>query len=141
LCLTGRFDEALERALTAEKAFGWGRWYQWQANAVRTRGWVWLHIGGRLAQIRKFADQQAYSAFREALELANKFVTEEGEMVEDRIKALLELMRLDTLYDRRFEWDQQLADDLATVAKRKTGAHERYQLIADHPPRSRESLG
>jgi len=140
-CLTGRFDEAIERSLVADRALGWGRWYQWQANAIRTRGWVWLWIGGRVPRLRLFADQQAKAAFDNARELANKFAIAQGEMLDDRIKALLELKRLACLHGETFAWEEQLQEDLSTIAARNPTAHHRYELISRSPPKTREPLG
>ena len=140
-CLTGRLDDALARAEIAEEALQWGRWYQWEANALRTRGWVWLHIGGRVRRLRRYADREAKRCFLRAVALANDFVGPQGEMVDDRMKALLELKRLAALEGAPFDQAAQLEADLASIAQTKPNNHRRYSAIATFPPRSREPLG
>ena len=141
LCLTGHLDAALEQAIAAEEALGWGCWYQWQANAIRTRGWIWLHIGDRFKRLRRYADQQAEQAFKDTKLLADKFVRTGGEMIDDRIKAFLELKRLAFLNNREFEWDDELTADLQAIHERSPQAYSRYRAISESPPRSREPLG
>lgn len=141
LCLIDRWDESLKSAMVAEEALGWGRWFQWQANSVRTRGWIWLHIGGRVRRLADYADGQAEKAFIDALDLAQRYALTRGEMVYDRIKALLELKRLAAIRSAEFEWEEQLKSDLEVVRERNPGAHARYVAMSNHTPKSREPLG
>jgi hypothetical protein len=141
LCLTGEFGAALTAVRLSEEAYGWGKWYQWQANTIRSRGWIWLRIGEQYPALRSYADEQARTAFGRAYALAGEYVTQAGEMVDDRIKALLEIKRLAESYGDTFRWSRELEADLQVVAQRNPVAHSRYQAAAISSPPSREPLG
>lgn len=141
LCLTGEFGAALAAVRLSEEAYGWGKWYQWQANSIRSRGWIWLRIGEQYPALRSYADEQAQAAFERAYALAGEYATQAGEMVDDRIKALLEIKRLAESCGDTFRWSRELEADLQVVAQRNPVAHSRYQAAAISSPSSREPLG
>lgn len=140
LCLLRKHDEALAAVKLAEDAYGWGHWYQWQANALRTRGWIWLW-SDRRAMGLECPEERAREAFQRAFLLGQEQVTRKGEMTEDRIKAFLELKRLSFLQGIEFMEKQELEADLAIVAVRDAGSWERYRQLSAARLQTREPIG